>query len=342
VGFIIYKLFPGYIFLSGADKNGAGEVQTPKTGADNRASDPKNINTENTDKSASNGEQLAQKAVDYINKNMLEKGKTATYKDVKEESGLYSFKLAIQGVDYTASVTKDGKILYAEGVPQAIKLDEAIGAANDGKNISDLAKNEKPDIKLFVMSYCPYGLQAEKMYLPVYDLLKDKADFGIYFVNYAMHGKKEVDENLRQYCIQQDEAYKYAIYLKCFIGSRSLSRVDTADYSKCMTSAGIDQGKFDICFAAADKRFNITANYNDKSTWLNGSYPKFEINADLNEKYGIQGSPTIAINGKDVSSSLAIRSPEAFKKLVCSAFNVEPEECKTDLSDDLPSTGFGD
>lgn len=55
------------------------------------------------------------------------------------------------------------------------------------------------------MSYCPYGLQAEKMFLPVYDLLKNKAEMGIYFVNYIMHDKKEIDENLREYCIQKEQ-----------------------------------------------------------------------------------------------------------------------------------------
>ena len=88
-------------------------------------------------------------------------------------------------------------------------------------------------------------------------------------------------------------------------------------------------------------QFNVTANFNDKSKWLSGTYPKFEINDDLNTKYNVQGSPTVVINDKDVSSSLSTRSPEALKQLICSAFNNQPDECKTALSSDQPSTGFG-
>jgi hypothetical protein len=275
----------------------------------------------------------AAKAIDYVNKNMLSPGISASYKDVKSENGMYTFKLTVQGKDYAAYVTKDGALFFAEGIPQAIPLD---------KNAStDVAKTDKPDVKVFVMAYCPYGLQAQKMYLPVYDLLKDKATMGIYFVNYAMHGKKEVDENLRQYCIQKEQTDKYSSYLKCFTANTPTAADGTADFGKCLTSAGIDQAKLSSCVAATDKQFKVTADYNDKTTWVSGQFPKFAVNDDLNTKYKVQGSPTIVINDVDVSSSLATRSPEALKQLICSAFNTQPEECKTALSNDQPSTGFG-
>ncbi|MFZ3074055.1 MAG: hypothetical protein WA093_02915 [Minisyncoccales bacterium] len=279
----------------------------------------------------------AKKAIDYVNKNMLSQGMVATYKDVKSENGMYTFKLTVQEKDYAAYVTKDGALFFAEGIPQAIPLDKSLESESAN---ADIAKTDKPDVKVFVMSYCPYGLQAQKMYLPVYDLLKDKAAIGIYFVNYAMHGKKELDENLRQYCIQKDQSDKYAAYLKCFTIATTAAD-GTAGYAKCLTSAGVDQSKLGACTAAVDKEFKITADYNDKTTWISEQFPKFAVNDDLNTKYGVQGSPTIVINDTDVSSSLASRSPEAFKQLICSAFNTQPSECGTVLSDDQPSTGFG-
>jgi len=278
------------------------------------------------------------KAIDYVNKNMLSSGTVATYKGIKDENGLYSFTLTVQGKDYPAYVTKNVKLLFAEGISQAIDLDkipETIAVVS-----TEVAKSDKPDVKLFVMSYCPYGLQAQKMYLPVYNLLKDKATMGIYFVDYSMHGKKEIDENLRQYCIQKEQTDKYAAYLKCFTMSTTAAD-GIADYAKCLATAAIDQTKLAACVAATDTQFKVTANYNDKTIWLNGSYPKFDVNADLNTKYNVQGSPTIVINDQDVSSSLATRSSEALKQLICSAFNNPPAECKTVLSNDQPSTGFG-
>jgi len=280
----------------------------------------------------------AKKAIDYVNAKMLSPGITASYKDVKNENGLYTFKLTVQGKDYAAYVTRDGALFFAEGIPQAIVLDEKLEGE---KAASEVAKSDKPDVKVFVMSYCPYGLQAQKMYLPVYDLLKDKATMGIYFVNYAMHGKKEIDENLRQYCIQKEQADKFAAYLKCFTVGTPTAADGTADYGKCLTSAGVDKTKLSACVAATDKEFKVTANFNDKTTWLSGSYPKFDVEGDLNTQYSVQGSPTIVINDEDVSASITTRSPETLKQVICSAFNSQPEECKTALSSDQPSTGFG-
>jgi hypothetical protein len=282
-------------------------------------------------------EAAAQKAIDYVNKNMLSEEIQASYKDVKNENGLYTFKLTVQGKDYAAYVTKDGALFFAEGIPQAIILDEKL----EGEMAAaEMVKSDNPDVKVFVMSYCPYGLQAQKMYLPVYDLLKDKATMGIYFVNYAMHGKMEVDENLRQYCIQKEQGDRVADYLKCFTTATTAAD-GTAEFAKCLTLAQIDQVKLKTCMATTDSDFNITADYNDKTTWVSGQFPKFAVNDDLNAQYGVQGSPTIVINDIDASGMLSDRSPEAFKKVICSAFNNQPEECDTELSSDQPSTGFG-
>jgi hypothetical protein len=192
-------------------------------------------------------------------------------------------------------------------------------------------KKDTPDVKLFIMSYCPYGLQAQKMFLPVYDLLKDKANMGIYFVNYAMHEKKEIDENLNQYCIQKNEKEKFSNYLSCFVQS--------GDSAKCLSQAGIDQTKLSSCISETDAQYKIYSQYNDKSTWLNGNFPKFDVNTDLNDKYGVQGSPTIVINDKIVNVSP--RSPEKFKEAVCNAFNTAPAECSQTLSGDAAATGIG-
>lgn len=275
-------------------------------------------------------EEAVKTAVDFVNTNLLAANVAkATYKDIKEEDGLYKFTLTIEGQDYDSYITKSGQLFF----PQVINIKQEIEK-------SQLTKSDKPDVKLFVMSYCPYGLQAEKMYLPVYNLLKDKTNMGIYFVNYAMHGKKELDENLRQYCIQKDQNDKYVAYLECFTSSTA-GKDGSVDPATCLAKANIDKTKLNECIKATDEEYKVTANYNNKDTWLSGSYPTFEVNNELNEQYNVQGSPTIIINDKDASSQLSSRTPEAFKELVCSAFNEKPAECDTTLSNDAPAAGFG-
>ena len=275
-------------------------------------------------------DQVAKAAIDYINKNLLTNGMTASLiENSKEKNGLYKVKFKIGEQEFDSYVSGDGKILFPQGIEMEEKQENN---QNQEQANQDISKKDKPDVKLFIMSYCPFGLQAEKMYLPVYDLLKDEADMGIYFVNYVMHDKKEIDENLRQYCIQEKQKEKYYDYLSCF--------VKDDDFEKCLDEASIDKAKLDNCISEADNKYNITKQYNDKDSWLNGRFPKFEIHTDLNEKYEVKGSPTVVINDKVISVSP--RSPEKFKEVVCQAFNEAPNECSQALSTDAASSGFGE
>jgi len=267
----------------------------------------------------------ADKAISYINN--LSGGAGASLIDVTEESGLYKIHILIGQTEGESFVSKDGKILFRPGYYYYIDESNTDNAANTS---TEVPKSDRPDVKIFVMSYCPYGLQAEKMMLPVYDLLKDKADIAIYFVYYAMHGKQELDENLRQYCMQNEDPSQYFDYLSCF--------VQGGNSSSCLTEAGIDTTSLAICVADTDAAYNVTSLYNDQSTWLSGTYPLFNIQKDLNVLYGVTGSPTIIINGKKVN--ISPRSPENFKQVVCSAFNTSPEECSQTLSNEVPSAGF--
>lgn len=285
------------------------------------------INQGKSEEQAFNPQEIAEKAINYINQNLLTEGFTASLVDVVEESGLYKIKIKIGEQEFESYVSQDGEVLFIEG----IKMTETSESPPGESETQGTSKRDTPDVKLFVMSYCPYGLQAQKMFLPVYDLLKDKAEMGVYFVNYIMHEKKEIEENLRQYCVQKEEKEKYSGYLSCF--------VQEGDYQKCFSQAGINQGKIENCIFEIDKEFSITSKYNDQSTWLNGNYPKFDVQTDLNEKYGVSGSPTVVINDQVVS--INPRTPENFKNIICQAFSSPPEECSQTLSNDTPSPGLG-
>lgn len=283
------------------------------------------LNRDKIEISVLSPQKAAEKAINYINQ-QLGGQTTATLIETKEESGVYKIRLKVQEQEFTSYITKNGKILFVEGI--SLGSDSSTQANNTS---GEPTKTDKPDVKLFVMSYCPFGLQMEKAFLPVYNLLKDKVDMGIYFVDYIMHDKKEIDENLRQYCIQKEEKEKYADYLSCFTQS--------GDATKCLSSAGADQTKLANCISQTDKDYNITAQYQDKNTWVSGNYPKFDVNKDLNEKYGVQGSPTLVINDKVVD--ISNRSPEELKKVICQAFKSEPQECSQTLSTESASSGFG-
>lgn len=267
-------------------------------------------------------QEAADKAVNYINNEILD-GASASLVDVTEESGLYRVHIMIGQNEYYSYVSKDGRLLFE----QAIYI--ADGGGGSVSAVTEIPQSDRPDVKIFIMSYCPYGLQVQKMMLPVYELLQDEIDVGIYFVDYLMHGEQELDENLRQYCMQLEDQSKYFEYLSCFVQS--------GDCEACMAEAGIDTANLSSCMSATDAAYNISAGYDDSSTWRHGN-PTFDVHNDLNEMYGVTGSPAIIING--VKVNVYPRTPENFKQVICSAFNTSPDECSQTLSNEVPSPGF--
>jgi hypothetical protein len=263
-----------------------------------------------------------QKAMEYINEMIKEQGQSASLISWAEEDGLYKIDLKIGENQYQSFVTKDGKYLF----PYALDLTKKVEQKTEEKETqpTQVEKREKPDVKLFVMSYCPFGLQMEKALLPAWQLLKDKADIGIYFVDYLMHGKKEMEENLRQYCLQKEEKEKYLAYLGCF--------VKDGNYENCLKEAGINQEKLNSCQQITDKEFKISESFTETG------YPPFNVHKDLNEKYGVRGSPTLVINDAVLNVE---RSPEKVKEAICDAFSNPPAECEQKLPDENTSPGFG-
>jgi protein-disulfide isomerase len=204
--------------------------------------------------------------------------------------------------------------------------DEADKLVPPEEQLPEVPKSDKPEVHAFVMSYCPYGLQFMKAYVPVMELLGDKADLELNFVNYAMHGQKEIDENTRMYCIQKEQTDKFTDYLRCF--------VEAGDNEGCIDTVGIDSDKLDACISAADEEFKITENVAAST----GSYPPYAVDEALALQYSVQGSPTFGINGQQVSVN---RSPEAIKQAICAAFNNPPAECSQTLSSASEAPGLG-
>jgi hypothetical protein len=259
-------------------------------------------------------------------------------KDTKVVDGLYEINISIEDQEMPIYTTPTGDNIIIQGMGMINKAeylkqmeDTKAQAEEQAKVEANIAKSDKPKVEVFVMSHCPYGTQMEKGLIPVIETLKDKADIQIKFVDYAMHGKTEVDEQLNQYCINKEEPEKYLPYLKCFL--------EAGKGSECLVTAKIDTAKLTACVSSTDTEFKVTELFNDKSTWNGGTYPQFNIYKAENELYGVQGSPTTVINGVLVNNMP--RDSKGILDKVCSVFNTAPEECKTELSSTSPSSGFG-
>ena len=157
----------------------------------------------------------------------------------------------------------------------------------------------------------------EKAILPVVAALKNKIDFKLEFTHFTLHGEKEDTENFRQLCIREEQGSKFLPYIQCVLNSTDPS--GPADVVQCMKALKIDTTKVDSCIKGKAKDY-------------------YAVDSALSQKYQVQGSPTLVINGVQADSA---RSPDAILKTICSTFNRAPNECNTQLPTQSASPGFG-
>jgi len=269
------------------------------------------------------GDVAGKKIVDFLNEKT---GGGVEYVSAADKGNMYEVTVSYQGQEIPVYVTKDGQYFVQSPIPIT---DTNSTEGSQTAAPTEVPKTAKPVVELFVMSYCPYGTMAEKGIIPAIEALGSKIDFKLRFVNYAMHDKKEIDENTIDYCIQKEQSAKLLPYLKCFLKE--------GKSEACLTEVGIDNAKLKSCIAAADTQFKITANYNDKSTYQ-GQFPPYDVDKTLNTKYGVQGSPTLVINGVQLNAG---RDSASYLKGICAAFTTAPAECQKQLSSESPSPGFG-
>lgn len=257
------------------------------------------------------GTDAGQNLLDFIKARM---GQDATIDSVVKQDGFYSVTFSLSGQKSQVYVSLDGKYIIPSVIPMS-EASEGADAGNSGqqqKQPQEISKSDKPKVELFVMTHCPYGTQAEKGLIPAIKALGNKVDAKIRFVHYFMHDP-EKEETPRQVCIREEQGDKFLNYLECFL--------EDGNSENCIVSAKIDAAKLNNC---------ITQKLSDKY---------YAVDSDLSNGYGVQGSPTLVINGKVADSG---RDSASFLKTICSAFNEAPKECSTTtLSGSQPSPGFG-
>ena len=119
-----------------------------------------------------------------------------------------------------------------------------------------MARVGKPTLELFVMSYCPFGVQAEEKIIPIVKAFGDKVDFKLRFIAQeketpslqeitpftSLHGYPEVAENIRQLLIAQEYPELYLDYILC--RGKKLDK----SWEECAEKLGIDVVKIQELF----------------------------------------------------------------------------------------------
>jgi len=158
-------------------------------------------------------------------------------------------------------------------------------------------EEKKNTLDLFVMSFCPYGTQAEKSLKEVLDLFGSKLTFNLHFIASensdgtfnSLHGQTEVDEDLRQVCAIKYYPTKYFSYVLCRDNDIN------ADWKSCTDSTGLDTAKIEKCATGDEGKKLLSADIKIGSDLGIGSSPTFLIN-NRNAVSGAMPSDTIKEN----------------------------------------------
>ncbi|MBI4653311.1 thioredoxin family protein [Candidatus Kuenenbacteria bacterium] len=137
-------------------------------------------------------QKIKEKAINYINKNVLGEKATAEITNISKDRDLYKIKLKIQANEYDSYISKDGSLLF----PQVVDLNasttpEEKPDAKAGENTNEkstigdfkVTKNEvcqengKPIIYFFGSTGCPHCVWEKPVVEKVLNNFKDLVSF---------------------------------------------------------------------------------------------------------------------------------------------------------------------
>jgi len=168
-------------------------------------------------------------------------------------------------------------------------------------------------VELYVMSLCPYAVEAEKALFPVVAELKDFVDFKIDFVGdyfeesgfETLHGEEELVTNRIQLCAMQANRDAALDLITCMNLDYENSPDNMAD---CAKELGLDADAILAC-----------ANGEEGEKLLKESFAR-------STQKGMEASPMLVIKGETYAGA---RTSLRLKQTICRAFDgVKPDACE--------------
>lgn len=162
-------------------------------------------------------------------------------------------------------------------------------------------KSNVVTVDLYVMSKCPYGVQAEDFFAPVLKELGNSVDFNLNFIAGdsgngsfgSLHGPTEVAGDIVDLCAIKYEPNKYMDLITCMNDDPS-SIPD--NWQDCSKKLGLNTNSIKTCSEGSEGK-----------QLLSDSIKK-------SEAANAQGSPTIIINGEDYGGQ---RDTLSLKRAIC-------------------------
>ena len=271
----------------------------------------------------------------YANTNLISNSSPATLVSVTEQNGMYVISAKNQARTFGFYATKDCNLLFID--PYNLKAPKTTATPKPTTSPTPVplpVKSARPSTELFVMSFCPFGVQAETAMDPVVDLLGTKADFKVRYIATvngdtvdavkSLHGLLEAKEDLRQLCVQKSYQDTFWDYVKlvneqCYPIYKNATQLATCQ-ANVSSTLGIDNQKIETCASGSEGIALLRAD------------------ETITKHLKITGSPTLMINGQKYAGQ---RTAEAYKQAICARFETLPAECSVNLSSQAAAASSG-
>ena len=171
-----------------------------------------------------------------------------------------------------------------------------------------------PQLELFVMSQCPYGVEVVNAAAAAKEKLGAAMDVKIQYIGdgkpgalQSMHGPAEVTGDLAQVCAMKQAPQQILSFITC--QNKNPREVDK-NWRDCATKNSIDPAALEKCIQGDEGQKLLTASFDEA------------------KKRGAQGSPTMFLAGKPYEGG---RKPRDFMRAVCEATKGEKPAACTSL-----------
>ncbi|MBN2529000.1 MAG: thioredoxin domain-containing protein [Deltaproteobacteria bacterium] len=171
---------------------------------------------------------------------------------------------------------------------------------------TEAEKKEEVTIDLFVMSQCPYGVQAVEGFMPLLEKFDGQVGININYIGQkkpdgslsSMHGDKEVQGDISQLCAKEvaPSTKEYWDFMKCV--NEKWREIPTHD-EECAKKVKLDVAKWKTCKDGEKGKELLSKSF------------------DLATKKQATGSPSIIIGEEKYTGN---RSAQAMEQFICGKF----------------------
>ncbi len=256
---------------------------------------------------------------------------TATFTRYVDKGAYVELYYTVAGQEMPVLVSKDYRYFYAGAYDFGTTISQMDAARQQAAQqtetqVQGIPKSSNPQVLMFVMSYCPYGNQAELGLAPVVQLLGDSATFEPVYIIYSS-GSECAENNGTQYCSLHGNAELWQDVREKIIFSMYGEKKWAEYVARADTECSLDN--IDTCWLTVA---NEVGGINTSAVVAEFDASKFDILAsemELTNQYAVSGSPTILINGGSYSGA---RTAQAYKDAICGAYNSPPEACGQNMT----------